>query len=234
MRELPDRIIRPGGLSLTDRALAYCNLPPGASVLDVGCGQAASVAHLIAHYQLTAVGIDPSALLLQSARCQNARLPLVQSYGETLPVRCNWIDALLAECSLSAMQDMNRALTEFWRVLRPGGYLILSDIYIRNLDGKAALHQLPISSCLSGAVSQQEVMVCVQSRGFTVLLWEDHTHILKSFAAQLIWVEGSIQQFWCRAASCKDSTNILTAITQSRPGYYLLIAQKQELDDERA
>ena len=40
IREATGDIIRPGGLALTDRALALCQLPAGARVLDVGCGPA--------------------------------------------------------------------------------------------------------------------------------------------------------------------------------------------------
>jgi arsenite methyltransferase len=56
--------IRPGGLALTERAMALCALPAGARVLDVGCGAGATVEYLIARRRLTAAGADPSAPLL--------------------------------------------------------------------------------------------------------------------------------------------------------------------------
>ena len=48
---------RPGGFELTDRALALARLSAGARVLDVGCGLGASVAHLVDHCGLRAVGL---------------------------------------------------------------------------------------------------------------------------------------------------------------------------------
>ncbi|MCC7447684.1 MAG: methyltransferase domain-containing protein [Anaerolineae bacterium] len=219
--------IRPGGLALTDHALDYCALPAGARVLDVGCGPAASVAHLIEHHHLTALGLDPSAMLLRAGRRRNPALPLVQAYGERLPVAANQFDALLTECSLSVMHDPDRALAEFWRVLRVNGYLILSEMYARNPGSVPALRRLPVDSCLSGAVSQDEVTARVTARGFAVRLWEDHTQALKIFTAQLIWAQGSLQQFWCRATARADAADIQTAVAEAKPGYYLLIAQKQ-------
>lgn len=219
--------IRPGGLELTDRALDFCALPPGARVLDVGCGPAVSVEHLIAQHGLAAIGLDPSALLLREGRRRSATLPLIHSSGERLPIASAQFDAVLTECSLSVMRDAARALAELWRVLRPGGWLVLSDIYARNPDGIAALRALPINSCLCGAVPQADVVARVEARGFTVRLWEDHTDALKVFTARLIWSHGSIQQFWCRATARADASDIQTAIARSKPGYYLLIAQNQ-------
>jgi SAM-dependent methyltransferase len=220
-------ILRPGGLELTDRALAFCALPAGTAVLDVGCGSAASVEHLTSHHHLNAVGLDASAVLLGAGHRRARTLPLVRARGEWLPCPKDRFGAVLAECSLSIIQDVGRALDEFWRVMRPGGYLILSDIYARNPRGVLALRRLPIESCLCGAVEEADTLARVRAHGFAVRLWEDQTDALRSFTAQLIWSQGSLQQFWCRTASCVDAIAIQNAVAQSRPGYYLLIAQKE-------
>jgi SAM-dependent methyltransferase len=219
--------IRPGGLALTDHALAFCSLPAGARVLDVGCGAADSVEHLITHHGLNAVGLDPSALLLRAGRRRHAALPLILSSGEQLPIADAQSDVVLTECSLSVMKDTHRALAEFWRVLRPGGYLILSDVYARNPAGIDALRRLPIDSCLCGAVTQAESAGRVEAHGFTVRLWDDYTEALNAFAARLIWSHGSIQQLWCGTTSRADAADAQEAIARLRPGYYLLIGQKK-------
>jgi len=224
--EVAGDTIRPGGLALTDRALKFCVLPSGARVLDLGCGPAASIEHLRVKHQLDAVGLDPSEMLLRLGRRRDPSLRLIQSPGEWLPIADDQFEAVLTECSLSVMKNSDRALAEFWRVLRRGGYLILSDIYARNPAGIEALKYLPIDSCLCGAVSQTQIIDRVVVQGFEMKLWEDHTSALNVFAAQLIWSNGSLQQFWCRATSRADATDIQTAITRSRPDYYLLIAQK--------
>ncbi|MBP7687599.1 MAG: methyltransferase domain-containing protein [Thermoflexales bacterium] len=223
--EIAGETIRPGGLDLTNRALTFCALPIGARVLDVGCGPAASVEYLVNQFGLNAIGLDPSEKLLHSGR-RSAHLPLVQSFGESLPLADDQFEVVLTECSLSVMRNTERALREFRRVLRPGGYLILSDIYARNADGIGSLQSLPIDSCLCGAVSQAQIIDRVEAAGFRVLRWEDHTYALNVFAARLIWSSGSLQQFWCRATSSASAVDIQSAIAHSRPGYYLLIAQK--------
>jgi predicted ABC-class ATPase len=79
---------------------------------------------------------------------------------------------------------------------------------------------------LCGAISQAAIIQRIETAGFKVMLWEDHTTALNVFAAQLIWANGSMRQFWCRATSRADVGDIQQAIAQSKLGYYLLLAQK--------
>ncbi|MCC7207048.1 MAG: class I SAM-dependent methyltransferase [Anaerolineae bacterium] len=219
-------VIRPGGVALTDRALAFCALAAGARVLDVGCGPAASVAHLRTAHGLDALGLDPSALLLRSGRNRAGALPVIQACGEQLPVAAGRFDAVLAECSLSVMGEPSRALAECRRVLRPDGFLIVSDMYARDAGAATALGQLPVISCLTGAVSEMETIARVAAHGFAVRLWEDHSEALKVFAARLIWAGALPSAFWGELAPCAEGPAIQSAIARSRPGYYLMIAQK--------
>lgn len=217
--------IRPGGMALTDHALSLCDLPAGACLLDVGCGPGSAVAYLAEHYAFEVLGCDPSAQLLHTAHHRGVR-SVVQALGEHLPFGDGQVDTVLTECSLSVMQNADLALQEFARILRLDGYLILNDFYARDPAGMAALHCLPLDSCLGGALPQADIIQRVEQHGFTVNVWEDHTDALRIFTAQLIWQHGSMQQFWCRASSHTDPIQVQAAMTQAKPGYFLLIAQK--------
>jgi len=224
--DLSEDTLHPGGLALTDAALTFCNLPSGARILDVGCGPALTVQHLMTAHQLNALGIDPSASLLHAGRRRNSDLPLIQAAGEALPFAAKTFDALITECSLSEADDPDRALAEFWRVVRPGGYLVLSDLYVRNPERIAALRQLPFKSCLRGAMAQEDIRERVAVLGFAICRWEDQTNALKVFTAQWLWKHGSL--FWCRGTSPEQSCTIQGAIAGVKFGYFLLIAQRME------
>jgi ubiquinone/menaquinone biosynthesis C-methylase UbiE len=195
-------------------------------VLDVGCGLGATVEHLLTHHRLVVFGLDASALLLQSGRRKNAALSLAQAPGERLPIAAGKLDAVIAECSLSVMADADRALAEFKRVLQDKGVLILSDVYARNPDGIPVLRQMPLESCLSGAMSRQQVADKLRAHGFDIILWEDHSDTLKHLAVQFIMSYGSMQQFWQRMTPAGEAVDIYQAMRQAKPGYYLLIAGK--------
>jgi arsenite methyltransferase len=226
LRQVAGETIRPGGLELTERALSVCGLPPGAQVLDVGCGTGTTVEHLIVKHGLSAFGVDLSPCLLAEGRVRNRHLPLLQAPGEGLPLASSSVDAVLAECSLSLMADLGRVLIECRRVLRPGGKLAVTDLYARQPEGANALHRLPLCSCLSGALPQEELAARLQAQGFEVLLWEDHSPALKRFTAQLILAHGSLESFWRQMVPVGAGTaQIGPAIAAARPGYFLLIAR---------
>jgi ubiquinone/menaquinone biosynthesis C-methylase UbiE len=195
-------------------------------VLDVGCGTGATVEHLIAQHRLSAFGLDTSAVLTQAGRHRNPALPLLQAMGEGLPVRDHSLDAILSECSLSLVSDIDQALAEFRRALKPGGYLVVSDVYARHPGGVAALRRLPFESCVRSAMLRDEMIERLCAHGFDITMWQDHSDALKQFAAQLIWTHGSLAQFWCQAAPSANPVDIQQAIAQSQPGYFLLVAQK--------
>jgi arsenite methyltransferase len=219
--------IRPGGLWLTERALSWCRFPPGSRILDVGCGTGVTLNRLNRVHELSAIGLDASSVLLDRNRMRYPDLPLVRAAGENLPFFDEHADGLLAECSLSAMNEPDSALDEFRRVLKIGGKLILSDVYARNPNRVDQLRHVPADCCLRGAVSRGQLMGRLTNRGFRVDLWEDHSDLLTDFAVQLVFSYGSMNQFWLRTgSSLVDLDNIQRAVSEARPGYYLLIAQK--------
>lgn len=221
LREALGDTLHPGGLALTDEMLAACSLPPGARVLDVGCGTGATVLHLRARYGLAAAGVDASAMLLAHSRRCESTLPLVQAYGERLPIRDGLLHAVIAECSLSLMPDIDVALAEFRRVLQPGGQLILADLYSRAGEGADRSRDQQPVSCLRGALSKVEIVTRLTSQGFELERWQDRSDALKVMAARLILAGISPAQFW--GGACASGTE---AIAHLKPGFYWLMARK--------
>jgi len=219
--------IRPGGLGLTERALSWCGFSPGSRILDVGCGTGVTLTRLNRVHELSAIGLDASSVLLDQNRMRNPDLPLVRAAGENLPFFDEHADGVLAECSLSAMNKPDKVLDELRRVLKIGGKLILSDVYARNPNRIDQLRHVPADCCLRGAVSREQLMERLASRSFRIDLWEDHSDQLTDFAVQLVFSYGSMNQFWLRTGSASvDLDDIHRAVSETRPGYYLLIAQK--------
>jgi ubiquinone/menaquinone biosynthesis C-methylase UbiE len=226
MRQAMGETLRPGGLILTERALDFCALPLGAWVLDVGCGTGATVQYL-QNCGYRAGGVDLSALLLQAGRQRSSALSFIQADGAHLPLAKGQADAILAECSLSVFGEADVALAEFCRLLRRGGYLVMSDLYARNPAGLAALQALPLASCLSGAMSQMDWVARLAASGFDLMVWEDHSELLRRLAGQLVMTHGSLAGFWrCTTTGGIDALDMQLAISKARPGYFLLIAKK--------
>ncbi len=238
LRDAGEGLIRPGGLELTVRAVAISGLRPGALVLDIGCGTGEALRCLAETGKFRTVGIDLSNILLAEGRKRNPELILSRASGAALPFPDASMDAVLAECSLSAMEDVDTALSECFRILKYGGLLLVHDVYARALHGHARLQNLTVKCCLTGAVSKEEWVERFERRGFSVTLWEDHSRALKEFAARLIFSAGSLEMFWSSSRSTPDAgtdnmagaslirNEFSEAVSSANPGYFLAVAKK--------
>lgn len=216
---LGSELLRPGGLTLTERALALCQLAPGAYVLDIGCGSGATLS-MSARNGYTCIGVDHSPLLLWRGCAEHGQLPLLQAQAEQLPLADGVIDAVLAECSLSVMHNRAQVLSEIHRVLKPNGRLVITDLYARNPDGLAELRRLSVDVCLSHAQSAQQIHELLAAKQLTVRHWEDHSECLQTMTAC-----GSGAAFWEQTAGV-DPFDLQLALARARLGYFLLVATK--------
>jgi len=229
LRDVTGPAIRPGGFALTERGLARCRLAPGDRVLDVGCGTGAVVDYLRHRHGLSVLGIDLSAVLLMEGCRAHGRVPLVRGRAEQVPTAGSCFGAVLCECMLSLCPEPQRVLQEVRRVLQPDGHLVLTDVYAREpgttgISGKATGH-----CCFQGAVDRLTVENRIAEAGFDLVIWEDHTPLLNRLAAQLIWVYGSLDDFWSVVVGPEAARAMSRGGAErcSRPGYYLLVARKK-------
>lgn len=225
LRSVTGPAIRPGGLTLTSKAVQRCRFPAGARVLDIGCGVGASVEYLREMHGLKAVGLDMSRVLLEAAICCNDAFPLVQARAQQLPLADQSLSGVFCECVLSLCDEPMSVLEEARRVMVPGGYLVITDVYARSAPEALAQHPWRVNCCLSGAVSQAQIQRRVEAAGFSLFLWEDHTALLKRLAAQLVFAFGSMDAFWSTMGGRCDASADPCAVNHGRPGYYLLVAR---------
>ncbi len=112
-----------------DRIVSTLNIEPSSHVLDAGCGSG-QFGIALALRGMTVVGIDLSHQMLQFARTNaeiaSVGISFIQSEISHIPVQTGHFDAVFARMVLMLTPEPEAALSEFRRVLKPGGRLLAS------------------------------------------------------------------------------------------------------------
>jgi arsenite methyltransferase len=106
---------------------------PGERILDIGCGPGFYVSELLEEVGSggSVVGVDSSAAMLGVAagRCKgHANVAFHEAEVPSLPADDASFDRALCVQVLEYVQDVEAALAEMHRVLRPGGRLVIWDV----------------------------------------------------------------------------------------------------------
>lgn len=134
--------------------------PTPGRMLDIGCGTGRLLAAAAYRFPRTAlIGADLSAVMLSAAgRSCPAAIParFTQAAAEHLPFADMTFDLVTSTVSFRHWTDPRAGLREILRVLTPGGYLILADVFdprrqhrISRLRGRSTLPQLLTQPTLS-------------------------------------------------------------------------------------
>ena len=125
-------------------------VPQRPVILDAGCGNGGSSRLLAAQFNCRVTGIDLSPDFIRTARtltqwCRlEEKIRFEQGSVLDLPFEERCFDAVLCQHILLNIEDKPRALAQLYRVLRPGGSLILHEI--TKGDGPAPAMPVPWAS----------------------------------------------------------------------------------------
>lgn len=113
----------------TRETLERLPMTPEARVLDVGCGTGELLRRLRAKYPAAALaGLDPVDEMLSVAREKlGGKEDLRVGYADSLPWRSASFDLVVSCNMFHYITHPVEALREMGRVLRPGGFLVLTD-----------------------------------------------------------------------------------------------------------
>jgi SAM-dependent methyltransferase len=198
-------------------------------VADIGCGTGATTRYLRRCCRLEAFGLDRSPAMLGEAQRLNPGLPLIRAEAARLPFGDRRLSAVICECALSLVEDCDAAWGELRRVLAPGGFLLLADLYLRAPERAAAPGSPAADCCLKGTASRDELVRRMLLSGFTLLVWEDHSEALKRLAAQLVLAGVSLQALWGSTAAGAGTNPHFASAQRARPGYFLAIGRREGL-----
>jgi len=185
--------------AMLDQYLSVLEIPKGAKVLEIGCGAGPAtrkIAELPSVSKVTA--LDPSPVFLERARQDLADLTNVEFLegdARSLQLEDGSFEVVLAHTVLCHVPEPEKALQEAYRVLVPGGQIVIFDgdyatmnIAIGDFD--------PLQSCVNCLLSNfvhdlwfmRRLPKMLDGAGFRVLRSEGHGYVKVSDPKYLLTV----------------------------------------------
>ena len=122
-----------GGLEATETLLELCQISGDKYVLDVGCGAGVTPIFIAKQYGAKVVGVDINEGMVarsseRAVREQVAdRVEIRQADAQDLPFEDNTFDIVITESVTAFPADKQKAVNEYVRVTKPGGYIGLNE-----------------------------------------------------------------------------------------------------------
>lgn len=165
--------------------IAFSSLKEGETVLDLGSG--AGFDCFLAANEVgnkgRVIGVDMTAEMIEKAR-QNARKSKYKNVefrlgeNENLPVADGSIDIVISNCVINLSPDKKKVFLEVFRVLKPGGRLMISDmVLLKELPGYVKDSIEAYIGCLSGATMKDEYLGAIRAAGFQKVSIIDETSL---------------------------------------------------------
>jgi SAM-dependent methyltransferase len=105
--------------------MAARHLAGARRVLDLGCGEGQLARLAVDRGATQVVGVDWAAAQIREARRRGGGPAYVRGAATQVPLRSDWCDAVVACLVLEHVEDLDGALDEVRRVLRPGGRFVV-------------------------------------------------------------------------------------------------------------
>lgn len=128
---LYERFIQP---KTPEKLCALIDCPPEGILLDAG-GGTGRVAQFLRTHANRIIVADESHKMLRQAGAK-ASLKPVRSVTEALPFRSDLFDRIIMVDALHHVEHQQQTAIELWRVLKPGGKIVIEEPDIRRLPVK--------------------------------------------------------------------------------------------------
>ncbi|MHA1637720.1 MAG: arsenite methyltransferase [Candidatus Thorarchaeota archaeon] len=154
--------------------VAVASLIEGEVVLDLGSG--AGLDMFVAAKKVgkngRVIGVDMTDDMLQKARKNAEKLGITnvefrKGDIEELPVEDDSIDVIISNCVINLAPNKDKVFREAFRVLRPGGRMMISDVVLNApLPKKVRDEVVSYTGCIGGAILEENYLQLMRDAGF--------------------------------------------------------------------
>jgi arsenite methyltransferase len=154
--------------------VALVSLKEGETVLDLGSGPGLDcfLSAIRVGKKGNVIGVDMTPEMIAKAR-QNAvqgnyaNVEFRLGEIENLPVADNSVDVVISNCVINLCTDKGQVFKEIYRVLRPGGRLMVSDIVLEKELPETLKNSIEAyAGCISGAALKSDYLQVIRTAKF--------------------------------------------------------------------
>lgn len=227
-------------IDIAAHAARLCSFSENAKVLDVGCGDGHDV-KVLSDMGFDVSGQDSNKALIASGKNKYPELRLRVGSDDSLDDLSRSHDGVFFLWELSLAKNQIEAIHEAYCLLKPGGKLVISDIYLRapemerfkrERDEAIKLWDAPRKHedcetaatppspfCQDGAFVRPALDYLLEKSDFKILHWEDLTPNLK----QLLEASPEPHE---DAVGAEFAKRLNAAKIRNDMGYFMMIAEK--------
>jgi arsenite methyltransferase len=196
---LPDSVT--GAAAGCGNPTAIAELQPGEVVLDLGSG--GGIDCFLAAKQVGSegrvIGLDMTTDMIKLARRNAKKVGATNvefRYGEMedIPLPDESVDVIISNCVINLSPDKDAVFGEAYRVLRPGGRMMVSDVVVDGELPQSIRSRLDAwAGCIAGALEESDYLGKIRAAGFeqVEIVSRDHAstdQVLEQEDVQLVIV----------------------------------------------
>jgi SAM-dependent methyltransferase len=200
--------------------VALASLKKGEKVLDLGAG--AGLDCFLAAQKVgekgKVIGVDMTPEMIEKAR-ENAEKGNYRNVEfrlgeiENLPIADSSIDVIISNCVINLSPNKAKVFKEAFRVLRPEGRIVISDIVLlKDLPDFIKNSNEAYASCVSGAIKKDEYIKLIEDAGFEQIEIKGETHFSVDFIFSIPTIKEGIKNLNISEEEIKEISNLVVSI----------------------
>jgi arsenite methyltransferase len=154
--------------------LEHADVKQGETVLDLGSGAGFDVflASRAVGPMGRVIGVDMTPEMVDKARANAASAKVYNvdfrlGHIEDLPVNSGTVDLVISNCVVNLSPEKDKVFSEVYRVLKPGGRMLVSDLVLIKALSERLKHSVEAYvGCVAGASMKEDYLQLMRNAGF--------------------------------------------------------------------